>query len=369
MSRSHHGGQKVVQSRTLSLGISLSRTQIPTTATPREIGSSSYSSPPCVDISATSASMVVHTSTIVASLRVRVRVRVYPKEVEWVLWHPSAWHSTAHSTSILTYAVPFLSRGVVRFDWLQFYDPDQDCCDTLTAAIVSRCIRNFNAVRGISVAWQEGPALVLLEMVPRTLGAINLSFCSSVNDSTLGVIATTWPNLEIVHLEGCSSVGDAGVMALCAGCPGIVELTLDDTDVTDVGVAAIAARCPKLHSLRLANSTRVTDAALHALGDGAASLKLLALRYTSAITDVGVVRIAERCHQLQSLDLEGSEQIGHRSAMAVVQHCRHIQLLNLFGCHRVPPSALGNVRTALKNTTLIEPTSQQDAERTVFAAM
>lgn len=81
-----------------------------------------------------------------------------------------------------------------------------------------------------------------------------------------------------------STITDASLSALAAGCPKLRSLTVDLCRLTDAGFILIVQGRPKLEVLS-ADDTALTDAAVHAWADCKAKLRRLSLDCCHDVTD------------------------------------------------------------------------------------
>ena len=84
-----------------------------------------------------------------------------------------------------------------------------------------------------------------------------------------------------------STITDASLSALAAGCPKLRSLTVNLCRLTDAGFIQIVQGCPKLEVLSADEGRHrpVTDAAVHAWADCKAKLRRLSLDCCHDVTD------------------------------------------------------------------------------------
>lgn len=139
-------------------------------------------------------------------------------------------------------------RGAAALEGLRI-----DHCAWLSAAGLARLAAGAPRLRSLSAAGVpaagEPGALAGLS----ALAHLDLSWVRGA-----GVAAPLHHGLVTARLRGCEAVGDAALRALLPA-PGLRHLDIAFTAVTDAGLLAIAAGCPALVSLTVANSERCDE--------------------------------------------------------------------------------------------------------------
>jgi hypothetical protein len=160
-----------------------------------------------------------------------------------------------------------------------------------------------------------------------------LSFAyTSLDDDAMLVIAERCPKLRVLIVDECGAVSDAGVRAVAARCPGLVELSAVHCALTDVAIADIARHCPLLETLRIESCDFITDVGIEALGRHCTKLRCLELAGCVKLTDRGMANLVGRCPELRILDVSRSRKIGGKTLAAIAANCRHLQTLILDNC-------------------------------------
>lgn len=195
------------------------------------------------------------------------------------------------------------------------------------------------------------PAVARDEVVARLLRAhgaavavLDLSLCAGLTDrATAGWgAAAGGARLRAASLEGCRSLGDAGVAALAAGSPGLDALNLAGcASLTVRGIFAVAERCPALASLSLGSVPAVNDEVLAGLGRGCPALAALSVAGCAAVTNAGVTHFARaRGAALREIDLSYCGRLTDESVVALVSACPALRAVSLYGCGKLTDTAL-----------------------------
>ncbi|KAJ4461449.1 putative leucine Rich Repeat family protein [Paratrimastix pyriformis] len=112
-----------------------------------------------------------------------------------------------------------------------------------------------------------------------------LALCPSVDDEALAALARGF-RLATLDLSHCTTIGDRGLRDLSG--PGstlastLIELNLASCpNLTEAGVAALCVGCPGLEALSLASNSGIGDAVLAAVAAGLPRIRTLDLSRTS----------------------------------------------------------------------------------------
>ena len=109
--------------------------------------------------------------------------------------------------------------------------------------------------------------------------------------------------MKVLNLQGCTIETVKCLSGICAKCPAIEELNLNNVDcrkntkMNDTSLRAIPTRCPSLTRLSLDNAD-MSDAGLQYLSKGCTHLRSLSIRENRRITDAGLRFIGEGCPAL-----------------------------------------------------------------------
>ncbi len=143
---------------------------------------------------------------------------------------------------------------------------------------------------------------------------INLSFCVSITDTGVKSLSRL-RQLESLNLRSCDNVSDLGLGFLCeeGGSPGLRSLDVSFcASVTDAGVKVIAVGLPKLKSLSLTTCS-VGDDGLKRVAQKLTELQELSVGQCSLLTDDGLAAVAQGLKKLRCLDLYGCPKVTDKS--------------------------------------------------------
>lgn len=180
----------------------------------------------------------------------------------------------------------------------------QELGRTFCPAVVKLAVSKVS-LRAASLA----PALQGLSRRYPLLTDLDLSY-SAADDENLHYVATHFPQLTRLSLEGCDAVSDAGLDAIAHNLPTLLTLQLlGCRDVSDLGLQALLARCTSLRALHLGWCC-VTDAGLRLVSSTlGSSLTFIDLSGCARVSDRGVRALVAACRNLNSMQLEGCREL------------------------------------------------------------
>eukprot|EP00629_Pelagomonadales_sp_RCC1024_P003110 CAMPEP_0119286858 /NCGR_PEP_ID=MMETSP1329-20130426/34588_1 /TAXON_ID=114041 /ORGANISM="Genus nov. species nov., Strain RCC1024" /LENGTH=480 /DNA_ID=CAMNT_0007287603 /DNA_START=42 /DNA_END=1481 /DNA_ORIENTATION=- len=225
-----------------------------------------------------------------------------------------------------------VSRRCPDLKWLSI-EGNKHITDEAIASIAMNCSLEYlegnNHITDASI-------IVLAENCStslKTLVVARYRDSGRVTDASVTVLARC--KLESLSLEGCS-VTDVSIELLVAGCgASLLDLDLNNCNLSDASAKAISQCCPKLNSLilgggsfgRRAYTGVVSDVAIIALASGCPCLRTLRIDSTW-ITDVSCNALARGCPDLRDLTLFGSK-ITDDGLMALARGCRLLHSLDM----------------------------------------
>ena len=116
------------------------------------------------------------------------------------------------------------------------------------------------------------------------LTELNLSY-SAVDDAGVRFVATNFPHLTRLSLEGCDAVSDAALAEVAHALPSLLTLQLlGCRDVSDFGLQALLPRCTSLRAIHLGWCC-ITDAGLRLLSTLGPSLTFIDLSGCARVSD------------------------------------------------------------------------------------
>jgi hypothetical protein len=209
------------------------------------------------------------------------------------------------------------------------------------------------------------PSMNLLVTRCPLLTFLNLNRPSSVDPSTLGLIATHGPLLQSVsffnynyqpssqhkqedinalaalplkciyltafHLTNCSALDDAIAVPFLSNCGRVMDLSLvKATQLTSASYAKMAEICVCITRLNLSNNVNLSDGDLIPLLTRVGSeLQLLTLTHCDRLTPASLVVIGDLCVELTSLDVSHVRAVGDDVMTHITEHCVKLQSIQL----------------------------------------
>lgn len=122
----------------------------------------------------------------------------------------------------------------------------------------------------------------------------------------------------------------------------LVEVHLEDVNVTDVGLISVAKNCRALKKLWVGDwsgCVEIGDEGLIAVGKHSVNLQELSLIGIDA-SCVSLEVIATNCQKLVSLELSRSETITDVEMICIAEKCIALKILWIEKCHEVSPKGI-----------------------------
>ncbi|CAM6096718.1 unnamed protein product [Calypogeia fissa] len=169
--------------------------------------------------------------------------------------------------------------------------------------------------------------------------SIDLSYCLEVSDDALDVVANVAGHrLKSISLAKISQFSDVGLVRLLSKCPSLRELDLSYCSyITDNGIVGVTA-LKNLEVLKLENCRNITDAGLGAIAAGCKVLRHLSLRWCLGVTDMGISLLSMNCKQLETLDLSYTEVTA--KGLESITELESLKNLLLMSCNSVDDACL-----------------------------
>lgn len=150
-----------------------------------------------------------------------------------------------------------------------------------------------------------------------------------LTDKSLNAIAVTYPNLQSMHIRGCS-YSNAGLLFLASKCHELRSLALGEcNDNTNTGLTALWAANPNLVEFDLNCDNFVTDDDIMVLGRYCPHLRRVCLDWCENITDDAVIELARLCPKLSALSITYLDFISDASLEALGQHCHELKSIDI----------------------------------------
>ncbi|KAA0166351.1 hypothetical protein FNF27_07513 [Cafeteria roenbergensis] len=188
------------------------------------------------------------------------------------------------------------------------------------------------------------------------LTQLDATDCPFANDGLLralaAAVAAACPSLERLELRGSPGVGADAMRALAASecSASLTSLQVPATHIGDAGVAAMAAACPGLRQLDLSSVRGLGDEGLAALAaaECVPRLSLLGLGGMGAgVTAGGLASLVSRAIGLRTLKLPSNRFcVTDDVIRAAASSCTGLASLNLRGCGSVSDAGLLALATA-----------------------
>eukprot|EP00301_Raphidiophrys_heterophryoidea_P002634 c11228_g1_i1.p1 GENE.c11228_g1_i1~~c11228_g1_i1.p1 ORF type:complete len:596 (+),score=88.74 c11228_g1_i1:117-1790(+) len=194
----------------------------------------------------------------------------------------------------------------------------------------------------------------LISQLP-LLCSIDLSgCCANISDSSIIHLALTLTNrLRFLDVSWCAGVTDKGTTILAYNCPNLRVLRLGMCRrVSDRGVIPIAKNCILLEEISLAGCRHVGDKSLTLLARECHRLHTLDLVWCGGLTNHGLCHLARRwsSRRLENIGLSGCRGVGDSALASIGNFCPALLSLELDGCESV--SDIG-VSSLAKSCSLI----------------
>ncbi|XP_058746914.1 uncharacterized protein LOC131619892 [Vicia villosa] len=135
---------------------------------------------------------------------------------------------------------------------------------------------------------------------------LRLANNSFMNNETIILFASVFPNLQLLDLSFCPSIFKKGICQVLSRCYKLRHLNL--TYCNDVRGLKMNFVVHQLEGLDL-NDTNVDDETLYEISKSCCGLLRLSLDWCEYVTEKGVMRVIENCTQLKEIDLSNCEKV------------------------------------------------------------
>ncbi|KAI3442155.1 F-box domain-containing protein [Psidium guajava] len=138
--------------------------------------------------------------------------------------------------------------------------------------------------------------LQLLECCEAGLVKVNLSGCINLTDQVVSAMVKLHSRtLEVLILDGCTKIGDLGLLAIAENCQVLSDLDVSKCAISDFGLTALACSSQlNLQVLSVSGCSLVSDKCLPALKKVGHSLLGLNLQHCTAISTRSVDLLLEK---------------------------------------------------------------------------
>ncbi|PNX76466.1 F-box/LRR-repeat protein [Trifolium pratense] len=182
-------------------------------------------------------------------------------------------------------------------------------CRKLTYLALFALLKNCPSLSEIklerigSAVVENYDSLVEFGVYPQ-LKSLYLGQNSWLNDESIIMFASVFPNLQMFDLNYCCNISE-GICQVLTKCSKIKHLNL--AGCSKVKMHQMNFAVPKLEVLNLSD-TEVDDESLYVISKNCCGLLQLLLKYCNGVTENGVKHVVENCTQLREVVVEGSDK-------------------------------------------------------------
>jgi len=146
----------------------------------------------------------------------------------------------------------------------------------------------------------------LMDYVVRpSMKSFHLSSNPFLNDETIKVFASIFPNLQLLDISSCSCISE-GIVEVLRRCLKIMHLNL--ASCPSVNLLGMNFQVPKLEVLNL-SMTKINDETLYVISKSCSGLLLLDLEQCYHITEKGVGQVIKHCTRLKEINLRHCRKV------------------------------------------------------------
>jgi len=143
-------------------------------------------------------------------------------------------------------------------------------------------------------------------VVSPQLKSLHLNFNSYIRDESIKIIASIFPNLQLLNFSYCPAISEEGIFQVLRTCSNINHLNL--TRCLRVRLRGMNFEVPKVEVLNL-SYTNVDDDTLSVISKCCRGLLQLLLEGCYLVTEKGVKYVLEKCTQLREINLKRCRQV------------------------------------------------------------
>lgn len=148
----------------------------------------------------------------------------------------------------------------------------------------------------------------------------------------IGVSTPKLNQLRAIDLAYCSSIQDRSLIALASACKKLRHVNLQWNDqIRDIGLIALIRNNSKLELLNILGCSQMTSLALHELSRCCPNLQSLNAAHCVLLTDEGVAALAKGCRKIQAISLAGIRNISEVVICSLAENCPGLLMLNVTG--------------------------------------
>jgi len=175
-----------------------------------------------------------------------------------------------------------------------------------------------------------------------SLSFLSIRNCPGFGSPSLAMVGKLCPRLLNIDFTGLCNITDAGLLPLVESYDGLIKVTLSGCfNLTDEVASAVARiHGGTLELLNLDGCVKVTDAGLLAIANHCLVLWELYVSKCS-VTDLGIAALAcEEQIKLQILSLCGCSKVSNMSVSSLIKLGESLVGLNLQNCNSMSCSAI-----------------------------
>ncbi|CAL5194853.1 unnamed protein product [Lathyrus oleraceus] len=137
------------------------------------------------------------------------------------------------------------------------------------------------------------------------LKSLNMSYHLWLDDESIKMFASVFPNLHRLELNSCSKISHQSIVHVLSRCRKISHLNLS---FTRLKLRGLNFEVPKLRMLNLSFSN-LDDEALYSISNSCCGLLQLLINDCLGCTEKGVKHVLEKCTQLREINLKNCSNV------------------------------------------------------------
>ena len=228
----------------------------------------------------------------------------------------------------------------------------------------TKCLKTLSLYKCSRI---EGDVIGLLPEVTPHITCLDIAWCSAVPRKTLAETFQKLDMLQVMRLDGlvdiddkilcqgalnglnslkslsiaqCHKVTDMGLKAICGNLQGLVEIILDESQISTAGIISLVDSCPELKVVSLKRCVQVTDDAVMYMAEHL-DLHKVNLNGVVQITGASVDSLARNCrHTLEELDISWCRNVPAKAVGYLADSCGSLAKLHAWGCTTLDPEVL-----------------------------
>jgi hypothetical protein len=233
-----------------------------------------------------------------------------------------------------------------------------DGCSELSDETLYALKRYTPSLRLLSMQkckYMTDKALVALFHTCTKIKVLNLNYCAQVSDACLGIVASSCRNLELLHVSLCSGVTDEGLYVFAMNCNSKPLTSMDLSFCRSVGddaIEVLAKRCSHMQFLNLQGLCRVTDHGIKAVTHNMWELNHLNIEDLFLVTDDVFFFDHERdgrkaadkamLTSMTTLNVSECTQLTNRALGGIATRCAALRSFHGAGCPEFTEKGLRN---------------------------